>query len=130
MTGGHGRTCVHERLTVAALVVSLISALAAIAAVLADASARTFGIAVAAALGAIGAALVWWSKSLGLDEDVVQERDPLSLTADDIDDLSAEIDATRALGQASLSASPKVVPRRAVGAVPRGRPVGRVPTSA
>lgn len=96
MTGGHDRTCVHERLTVAALVVSLISALAAIAAVLADASARTFGIAVAAALGAIGAALVWWSKSLGLDEDVVQERDPLSLTDDDIDDLSAEIDATRA----------------------------------
>ena len=55
---------------------------------------------------------------------------PGEMTADDIDDLSAEIDATRALGQASLSASPKVVPRRAVGAVPRGRPVGRVPTSA
>jgi ubiquinol-cytochrome c reductase iron-sulfur subunit len=82
--------------TVGAFVVALVAAGGAGVASIADAPDRLFGLAIAVALGAIGIGLVTWSKALPIDDEVVEEREDLTVTTAEDADLAEEGDLTRA----------------------------------
>ena len=53
------------------------------------------GVGLAAALGGIGIGLVAWAKFLDLDEHAVQQREQLTMTAEDVQNLEEELELTR-----------------------------------
>lgn len=81
--------------TYIAFAVALVGGAVAIWASATDRSDRLFGVAVAAALTAIGFGLVAWSKSLALDEET-QQREPLGLSDADVEALDDEASLTAA----------------------------------
>lgn len=82
------------RATTVSMVLALSGGILAVAASIADWSDRIFGIGIAGGLFGIGFALVAWSKALQLDEEVVQEREPLRLSATEIQALDEEASIT------------------------------------
>ncbi|MBA3289578.1 MAG: Rieske 2Fe-2S domain-containing protein [Acidimicrobiia bacterium] len=88
----------NERAYRAAVVSFAVAVVGGITAAFAYATDQTdllLGLGLAVALGGIGFGLVSWAKHLGLDEHAVQQREPLTMTADDVQALEEELTLTR-----------------------------------
>lgn len=95
MTGGNDEHLPENRRAYRAAVVSfavaMVGGAAAAVAYGTDDTDVWLGIGLAAALGGIGFGLVSWAKYLDFDEHVVQQREPLTLTEAERDDLHEEM---------------------------------------
>jgi len=89
---------VNQRAYRAAILAFLVAIVGGIVAAVGYATDRTdvvLGLGLAAALGGIGFGLVSWAKFLDLDEHAVQQREPLSMTPQDVESFREEIELTR-----------------------------------
>ncbi|MGI9053106.1 MAG: ubiquinol-cytochrome c reductase iron-sulfur subunit [Ilumatobacteraceae bacterium] len=89
---------VNQRAYRAAVAAFLIAVAGGVTAAFAYATDRTevlLGLGLAAALGGIGFGLVSWAKFLDLDEHAVQQREPLTMTPEDVRGLEEELELTR-----------------------------------
>ena len=80
---------------VTAFAIAVAGGITAAVAYATDQSQVLLGVGLAAALGGIGIGLVAWAKFLDLDEHAVQQREQLTMSAEDVHNLEEELQITR-----------------------------------
>ncbi len=95
LTSGFHGSDRADMATPIALVVGISGSVLAITAWVADWPHMWFGLGLATAIGGLGVGMVTWSKSLPIDHEAVQQREPLCITDEELALLDEEFELTR-----------------------------------